>query len=66
MTTRCWLGSSAATCLPPAPSESSFPIVAISLFLKSSGMGLDVTAIVSDPLRLLIFFGLLLVVRGLP
>jgi Kef-type K+ transport system membrane component KefB len=38
----------------------------IPLFFVSSGMGLDVTAIVKDPLRLLIFFGLLLVVRGLP
>jgi Kef-type K+ transport system membrane component KefB len=38
----------------------------IPLFFVNSGMGLDVTAIVSDPLRLLIFFGLLLVVRGLP
>ena len=37
----------------------------IPLFFVSSGMGLDVRAI-ADPLRLLIFFGLLLVVRGLP
>jgi Kef-type K+ transport system membrane component KefB len=38
----------------------------IPLFFVSSGMGLDVAAIVSDPLRLLIFFGLLLLVRGVP
>jgi Kef-type K+ transport system membrane component KefB len=38
----------------------------IPLFFVNSGMGLDVQAIISDPLRLLIFFGLLLLVRGLP
>ena len=38
----------------------------IPIFFISSGMGLDLKAIAQDPLRLLIFFGLLLVVRGLP
>src|ERR1019366_6190787 len=35
-------------------------------FFIASGMGLDVASIIKDPLRLLIFLGLLLVVRGLP
>jgi Kef-type K+ transport system membrane component KefB len=38
----------------------------IPIFFISSGMTLDVKAISQDPLRLLVFFGLLLVVRGLP
>jgi Kef-type K+ transport system membrane component KefB len=38
----------------------------IPIFFVSSGMSLDLTAIARDPLRLLVFFGLLLVVRGLP
>ena len=38
----------------------------IPLFFVSSGMTLDVKAIGQDPLRMLVFFGLLLVVRGLP
>jgi Kef-type K+ transport system membrane component KefB len=38
----------------------------IPIFFVSSGMSLDLRAISQDPLRLLIFFGLLLVVRGLP
>jgi len=38
----------------------------IPIFFISSGMSLDVKAISQDPLRLLIFFGLLLIVRGLP
>jgi len=38
----------------------------IPIFFISSGMSLDVKAISQDPLRLLIFFLLLLVVRGLP
>jgi Kef-type K+ transport system membrane component KefB len=38
----------------------------IPVFFVTSGMALDVQAIIKDPLRLLIFFGLLLVVRGLP
>jgi Kef-type K+ transport system membrane component KefB len=38
----------------------------IPIFFISSGMGLDLKAIGQDPLRLLTFFGLLLVVRGLP
>jgi Kef-type K+ transport system membrane component KefB len=38
----------------------------IPIFFVASGMGLDVAAIIKDPLRLLIFLGLLLVVRGLP
>jgi Kef-type K+ transport system membrane component KefB len=38
----------------------------IPIFFVVSGMTLDVQAIVKNPLRLLIFFALLLVVRGLP
>jgi Kef-type K+ transport system membrane component KefB len=38
----------------------------IPIFFISSGMTLDLKAISKDPLRLLFFFGLLLVVRGLP
>jgi Kef-type K+ transport system membrane component KefB len=38
----------------------------IPVFFVSSGMALDIQAIVSDPVRLLVFAGLLLVVRGLP
>ena len=38
----------------------------IPIFFISSGMTLDVNAISQDPLRLLIFLALLLVVRGLP
>ena len=38
----------------------------IPIFFISSGMTLDLKAISQDPLRLLIFLGLLLVVRGLP
>jgi Kef-type K+ transport system membrane component KefB len=38
----------------------------IPLFFVSSGMTLDIHSIVSGPLRLLVFAGLLLVVRGLP
>jgi Kef-type K+ transport system membrane component KefB len=38
----------------------------IPIFFVSSGMTLDLTAIARDPLRLLIFFLLLLIVRGLP
>jgi Kef-type K+ transport system membrane component KefB len=38
----------------------------IPLFFVASGMTLDIHAILADPLRLLIFAGLLLVVRGLP
>lgn len=38
----------------------------IPIFFVASGMTLDVQAIVKDPLRLLIFFVLLLMVRGLP
>ena len=40
--------------------------VFIPIFFVSSGMSLDVKAISQDPLRMLIFFALLLVVRGLP
>jgi Kef-type K+ transport system membrane component KefB len=40
--------------------------VFIPIFFVSSGMTLDLKAISQDPLRLLIFFVLLLVVRGLP
>ncbi len=38
----------------------------IPIFFISSGMGLDLTSIVENPERLLIFFSLLLLVRGLP
>jgi Kef-type K+ transport system membrane component KefB len=38
----------------------------IPLFFVASGMTLDIHAIVSDPIRLAVFTGLLLVVRGLP
>ena len=38
----------------------------IPLFFVASGMTLDIRAIISDPIRLLIFVGLLLAVRGLP
>jgi Kef-type K+ transport system membrane component KefB len=40
--------------------------VFIPIFFVSSGMNLDVKAISQDPLRLLIFLALLLIVRGLP
>jgi Kef-type K+ transport system membrane component KefB len=38
----------------------------IPVFFVSSGMSLDIKSIVENPLRLVIFFLLLLVVRGLP
>jgi Kef-type K+ transport system membrane component KefB len=38
----------------------------IPIFFISSGMGLDLTSIVENPGRLLLFFLLLLAVRGLP
>jgi hypothetical protein len=38
----------------------------IPLFFVSSGMSLDIHSIIADPIRLLVFFFLLLVVRGLP
>ncbi len=38
----------------------------IPVFFVSSGMALDVVSIVENPLRLLVFFVLLLVVRGAP
>ena len=38
----------------------------IPVFFVVSGMNLDVDSIVEDPLRLLVFFVLLLLVRGLP
>jgi Kef-type K+ transport system membrane component KefB len=38
----------------------------IPLFFVSSEMTLDIRSIASDPVRLLVFVGLLLVVRGLP
>jgi Kef-type K+ transport system membrane component KefB len=38
----------------------------IPVFFVSSGMGLDVRTIVERPLRLLVFFALLLLVRGVP
>jgi Kef-type K+ transport system membrane component KefB len=38
----------------------------IPVFFVSSGMTLDIQAIVADPLRLLVFVVLMLVVRGLP
>ena len=38
----------------------------IPVFFVASGMSLDVQSIIHNPLRLLVFFALLLVVRGLP
>ena len=38
----------------------------IPIFFISSGMSLDLKAIAKDPLRLFLFFALLLIVRGLP
>ena len=38
----------------------------IPIFFVASGMALDVRSIIENPLRLLVFFVLLLVVRGLP
>jgi len=38
----------------------------IPVFFVASGMTLDVRSIVTNPLRLFVFFALLLVVRGLP
>ena len=38
----------------------------IPIFFVSSGMGLDVVSIAENPLRLLVFFALMLAVRGLP
>jgi Kef-type K+ transport system membrane component KefB len=38
----------------------------IPLFFVSSGMGLDIHSIVSNPVRLLVFAVLLLIIRGLP
>ncbi len=38
----------------------------IPVFFVSSGMALDVVSIIENPLRLLVFFVLLLAVRGLP
>jgi Kef-type K+ transport system membrane component KefB len=38
----------------------------IPIFFVSSGMTLDIQSILHNPLRMLLFFGLLLVVRGLP
>jgi Kef-type K+ transport system membrane component KefB len=38
----------------------------IPIFFVSSGMGLDLQSIIDAPFRLLLFFALLLVVRGLP
>jgi Kef-type K+ transport system membrane component KefB len=40
--------------------------VFIPVFFVSSGMKLDIDSIVQNPLRLLLFFGLLFAVRGLP
>jgi Kef-type K+ transport system membrane component KefB len=40
--------------------------VFIPIFFVSSGMTLDLKAIAQNPLRLLLFFALLLIVRGLP
>jgi Kef-type K+ transport system membrane component KefB len=38
----------------------------IPVFFVASGMALDVKSIIEDPVRLIVFFVLLLVVRGLP
>jgi Kef-type K+ transport system membrane component KefB len=38
----------------------------IPVFFISSGMGLDIASIADNPMRLVVFFGLLFLVRGLP
>ena len=38
----------------------------IPVFFVSSGMDLDIASIAAEPLRLLAFLGLLLLVRGVP
>jgi Kef-type K+ transport system membrane component KefB len=38
----------------------------IPIFFVASGMSLDIGAVIANPLRLVVFFVLLLVVRGLP
>ena len=38
----------------------------IPIFFVASGMSLDVRSIIANPLRLVVFLALLLVVRGLP
>jgi Kef-type K+ transport system membrane component KefB len=40
--------------------------VFIPIFFVVSGMNLDIAAIIANPLRLVVFLGLLLIVRGLP
>ncbi len=40
--------------------------VFIPIFFVTSGMGLDIQSIIDDPRRMLAFFGMLLVIRGLP
>jgi Kef-type K+ transport system membrane component KefB len=64
MVLRHWAGSSA-----PAL-ESKLDAVGygffVPLFFVYSGMRLDLASIASAPLRLLLFFGLMVVVRGLP
>jgi Kef-type K+ transport system membrane component KefB len=61
---RRWAGSSAPVL------ESKLDAIAygffIPLFFVYSGMSLDLPSIAQAPLRVLLFFGLLLVVRGLP
>ena len=64
MVLRRWTG-------PGAPSlEEKLDVVGygffVPVFFVYSGMTIDLHSIVSAPLRLLMFFGLLLVVRGLP
>jgi Kef-type K+ transport system membrane component KefB len=56
--------------LDTASLEHKFDAVGYGLFIPiffiSSGMSFDLTSISEDPLRLLVFFVLLIVVRGLP
>jgi Sodium/hydrogen exchanger family len=60
-------------CLPPSPGpalEHKFDTVGYGIFIPiffiTSGMTLGLKALSQDPLRLLLFFGLLLIVHGLP
>ena len=71
-----WVRSSPALCSAVGHPETSnhwktswMPSVTASsspVFFVASGMGLDLRSIVHSPGRLVLFFGLLLVVRGLP
>jgi Kef-type K+ transport system membrane component KefB len=64
MVLRRWLGANATS--------MEFKLDAVGygffvpLFFVYSGMGLDIRSIIEAPLRVLLFFGLMIVVRGLP